>query len=157
MSDKAPTLSFQCPKLWQDMTGSETKRFCEECGHHVQNLSLLGNEAKNEILERAKTEKICVTYFLDLEGKLISDVSEESLAAKIRALRLAAIASGALALASCSEEEKAPVQAVGLIEAPTELPDDRGSDVPITGPSEPPKPDGVLDGLMDNNEKSTKK
>jgi hypothetical protein len=39
--EKAPTLSFQCPKLWQDMPGSEKTRFCDQCGHSVKNLSLL--------------------------------------------------------------------------------------------------------------------
>ena len=88
--EKAPTLSFQCPKLWQDMPGSETKRFCDECGHHVQNLSLLGEEARNQLLQRAKTERICGTYVQDLQGNLITADSPELLYAKSVALRLAA-------------------------------------------------------------------
>ena len=144
MKEKAPTLSFQCPKLWQDMPGSETKRFCEECGHHVQNLSLLGEEERNELLQRARTERICGRYVQDLDGNLITADSEAGLSAKIRALRLAAIASGAVALASCSKESEP--QPVGIICAPNEDHDE--SAIPTTGPTSPPNPDGILGGLL---------
>ncbi|MDA7930515.1 hypothetical protein N9062_02905 [Akkermansiaceae bacterium] len=154
MKDNAPTLSFQCPKLWRDMPGLETKRFCEECGHHVRNLSLLDREVRNELLQRAKTERICGAYHQDLDGNLVTAKSQEDLVAKIRALRLTAIASGALALSLASYAKKEEPQIVGIICPPG---DDRDKAAPPTmGPSEPPTPSGVLGDLTNDNAKSTK-
>lgn len=140
MKDKAPILSFQCPKLWRDMPGSETKRFCEECRHQVQNLSLLSEEERSELFQRAKTERVCGTYYRDLDGNLVTADSEASLTVKIRALRLAAFAGSAVALASCAKEEEP--QLVGLICAPDENHEEPA--MPATGPTSPPHPDGLL-------------
>ena len=53
-----PKLSFVCPMPWQDMTGDERRKFCTQCGHNVQNLSLLAHEERLALLERTKTERI---------------------------------------------------------------------------------------------------
>lgn len=108
MSDqeKAPTLSFQCPKLWQNMPGSETERFCDSCGHQVQNLSLLSKEERADLINNSSEQRICGVYHQDLNGNLITANSQDELTRKIKAIRLAAIAAGSLALASCGSSEK---------------------------------------------------
>lgn len=113
-SEKAPRLAFECPKLWQDMPGSEEKRFCEVCGHHVHNLSLMSDAARKELLQRSRSERICGIYFEDLSGNLITGKSEVELIRKKRALRLTAIASGAIALSSCSGSDDSKDQDIPL-------------------------------------------
>ncbi len=48
-----PKLSFACPLPWQNMTGSERAKFCEQCGHHVANFSLLTADERKALLQRA--------------------------------------------------------------------------------------------------------
>jgi hypothetical protein len=111
--------------------------------------------ARQELLERAKTEKVCGTYYKDLDGKLVTADSEESLASKVGALRLAAIASGAVAIASCADktEQREPVRPIGSEHrqlwgyiCPPET-NHKDAKLPITGPREPPQPNGILDEL----------
>lgn len=98
--EKAPTLSFQCPKLLTDMPGSEKECFCDTCGHSVRNLSLMSNSERKEVWEQAKHERVCGIYFEDLYGNLVTAETEAQLIDKMKTLRLAALASGALALSA---------------------------------------------------------
>ena len=54
------------------MTGSERWKYCTQCGHHVTNLSLLSAAERAALLERAKTERICGTYYLRLSGEMVT-------------------------------------------------------------------------------------
>lgn len=112
-------MSFACPKLWESMEGSQTSRFCEACGHDVHNLSLLDRETRARLMEKAKTGRVCGIYFEDLEGNLVTAESESDLLKKIRLIRRAAIAAGALALSSCgTRKEEIPL--LGVICPPEE-------------------------------------
>ena len=55
-----------CPKKWEDMKGSDSKRFCEHCNLHVHNLSAM---APREIKVLAESSgRRCVAYFEDKNG-----------------------------------------------------------------------------------------
>ena len=87
------------------MPGNESQRFCDQCGHHVQNLSLLSKSEREELKSKAEGSRVCVAYYQDLDGKLIEATSEQEAVDKIHALKLAAVASGALVLSACSTDQ----------------------------------------------------
>ena len=97
-----PKLSFVCPMPWQDMTGDERRKFCTQCGHHVQNLSLLARKERLALLERAKTERICGAYFIRLSGEMVTP--DQPLTPQerkgIKQLTATALSAGVLALAA---------------------------------------------------------
>ena len=99
--EEAPDLSFQCPKLWENLAGSsETARFCDTCGHHVHNFSLLSKSERLALIEKSREERVCVAYSKNLAGDLLTTPPTDQ--KKRTAARLAAVAAGALALSSCS-------------------------------------------------------
>lgn len=113
MKEKAPVQTYACPKLWESMEGSETTRFCESCGHHVHNLSLLDPETRRQLLAKSRSERVCGIFFKDLEGNLVTAESESELAKKMRLIRRAAITAGAIALSSCaSRKEEIPLPGI---------------------------------------------
>lgn len=102
-SEKAPELSFQCPKLWENLAGSsETERFCDACGHSVHNLSLLSESGRLALIEKSREERVCVAYYKNLAGDLLTSPPADQ--KKRTAARIAAVAAaaGAIALSSCS-------------------------------------------------------
>lgn len=99
--EKAPQLTYECPKHWNSMSGSESERFCEVCQHTVHNLSLLSKSQRAELVANSKTERVCAFFHKDLTGNLITADSADELSRKVKAARLAAIAAGSIALASC--------------------------------------------------------
>ena len=103
--EKAPQLTFECPKLWNSMPGSETERFCDMCQHTVHNLSLLSESERNALIAKSANERVCGTFSKDLSGNLISAGSQEELSRKAKAARLAAIAAGSIALVSCASQD----------------------------------------------------
>ncbi len=88
--------------LWEMMRGNDITRFCESCGHHVHNLSALNDHQRAELIARARTEKICGTYQLRLNGELVTP--EKPLTPRehlnLKQVGLAALSAGALALAA---------------------------------------------------------
>lgn len=101
--EKGPTLSFQCPKLWENFSGSDTTRFCKACGYIVHNLSRLSKTERAALLEKSREQRVCVAYHQNLAGDLLVSPPEDR---KMRtAARLAAVAAGAIALSSCSAEK----------------------------------------------------
>lgn len=162
MTEKAPTLSFQCPKLWQNLSGSEKSRFCEACGHDVQNLSLMTRSEREALLQRAKTERVCGTYSQDLEGNLVTARSSRELALKLRTIQIAAATSGGLALASCADKTTGPQpvrppgssqkQVVGYLCPPEE---EKSSPIYRTGPGKNAQSGGPLETLMNQKPEPT--
>lgn len=62
-----PALSFNCPKLWEQMEGDEKMRFCDVCQKNVHNLSMLNAGERRELLARPG-EMPCVAYFKHVDG-----------------------------------------------------------------------------------------
>ena len=119
MREKAPELSFQCPKLWESFAGSDTKRFCEACGHNVHNLSRLSESGRKALIEKSKQERVCVAYYQNLAGDLLPNPPEDK--KKRSTIRLAAVAAGAIALSSCTSEPQGHDRmTVGMICPPEE-------------------------------------
>ncbi|YCM43873.1 hypothetical protein V2O64_21425 [Verrucomicrobiaceae bacterium 227] len=117
--EKAPELSFQCPKRWENFSGSDTERFCEACGHHVHNLSRLSQSAREDLMVKAREERVCVAYYKNLTGDLLVSSPEDK--KKGTAARMAAIAAGAIALSSCaSDQHDSSEMTVGMICPPGE-------------------------------------
>jgi hypothetical protein len=102
LMESPPKLSFVCPMPWREMTGHDRRKFCSECGHHVQNLSLLTRDERLSLLERARTERICGAYFVRISGEMVTPerplTSREH--AGLRQLTANALATGVLALAA---------------------------------------------------------
>ena len=67
-----PLLSYVCPLKWEQLTGTDDGKFCETCGHHVHNVSLLSIKERTALLTRAKTEWICGAYHVRLNGELVT-------------------------------------------------------------------------------------
>lgn len=47
---------------WETMRGDERERFCEKCQRSVVNFSRLTEAQRQALLEKARTERVCVTY-----------------------------------------------------------------------------------------------
>ena len=97
-----PKLSFACPMPWQAMSGDERRRFCAQCGHHVENLSLLSSGQRRALLDRAKHERVCGTYLVRLSGEMVTPDRPltEPESTRVRQFGVAALSAGALALAA---------------------------------------------------------
>lgn len=97
-----PKLSFACPLPRTALKGPERSKFCEQCGHHVHNISALGVEQRRTILERARTERVCGSYLVRLSGELVTPEAPLSPIERrsIKQFGLAALSAGALAIAA---------------------------------------------------------
>lgn len=87
---------------WTEMTGTERWKYCAQCGHHVTNLSLLSAAERAALLERAKTERICGTYYLRLSGEMVTPETPLSSRERqgVKQLGVAVLSAAAMALAS---------------------------------------------------------
>ena len=96
------------------MTGTEQSKFCSQCGHHVRNLSLMSAAERAELLQRAKTERICGTYLVRLSGEMVTPAAPLSRSewSRVRQFGVATLSAGALALAAgCVAPPHAPTRA----------------------------------------------
>ena len=59
-----------CSQSWEQMSGSEARRFCELCSHSVVNLSALSKESAADLLQNRGTGRLCVRYALDQQGQI---------------------------------------------------------------------------------------
>lgn len=57
-----PKIAKPCPKLWSELDGEGRRRFCEQCQHHVHNLSEMTPQEQRKLLASSKKERICVAY-----------------------------------------------------------------------------------------------
>jgi hypothetical protein len=97
-----PLLSYACPIDWTKMSGTDRVRFCEACGRHVQNLSLLSDAERSALIKRARTERVCGSYWVRLTGELVTPANPLSPREKssVRQFGTALLSAGALAIAS---------------------------------------------------------
>ena len=105
-----PKLSFACPMPWTTMTGSERWKYCTLCGHHVTNLSLLSAAERAALVERAKTERICGTYYLRLSGEMVTPDAPLTSRERqgIKQVGVALLSAAAMAIASGCVSTAAP-------------------------------------------------
>jgi len=97
-----PKLSFACPLPWASMSGDERSKFCSKCAHQIPNLSLLSFSERQALLEKAKSQQICGTYYVRLTGELVTPSSPLSQreSKNIRQYGVAALSAAALLVAS---------------------------------------------------------
>ncbi len=94
-----------CPKRWADLEGGDEKRFCDECGLHVVNLSALTRrEAERTVRRRSAGERLCATFRRDRDGKL-STRAPVSWRQRLVTWSMSVLA--AAGLAACTEDESA--------------------------------------------------
>lgn len=84
------------------MSGDERLKFCSVCGHHIPNISLLARPERLALLERAKVEQLCGSYYVRLSGELVTSDSplSERERGKIKQFGAAALSATALAIAA---------------------------------------------------------
>ncbi len=60
-----------CPASWDAMAGDGRSRFCEQCGLHVHNLSVMTlDEAQQLVCARAG--RLCVRFQRDEKGRVVT-------------------------------------------------------------------------------------
>ncbi len=96
---------LHCKVEWDDLNGSEKRRFCTECQKSVMNLSeMTPKEAESRLwgAYRASHEVPCVTFLVDDDGQMV--VKPEAPPARVgRAARFLAVGIAAsLPLVGCS-------------------------------------------------------
>lgn len=78
-----------CPADWQQMTGSDEKRFCSECQLNVYNLSAMTKLDAERLLLKSEG-RLCVRYYRRADGTILTQNCPRGLAAvKRRAARMA--------------------------------------------------------------------
>ena len=99
-------LNFRCPANWDDMVGDDQKRFCSHCQKHVHNLSAMTRDEAQALVTSG--ENLCIRMVRRADGTTkVRDCPKvgDARATTVRRVGMGVAASGALALASCEEEE----------------------------------------------------
>lgn len=114
-----PKLAFACPMPWTKMTGTERWKYCAQCGHHVTNLSLLSAAERAALLERAKTERICGSYYMRLSGEMVTPEAPLSDRERsgVRQFGVAVLSAAAMALAAGCVSKDGPQPPVATLRA----------------------------------------
>jgi hypothetical protein len=60
-----------CPKAWENMAGTEKKRFCEVCQLHVHNLSAMNTKERETVMSRPGGPP-CIAYELRPDGGMVT-------------------------------------------------------------------------------------
>jgi hypothetical protein len=84
-----------CTARWEDMTGDERTRFCQQCSKHVFNLSAL-SRAEAEALIREKEGKFCGRFHQRRDGRMLT--ADCSVGRRQRRTRLLKVTLALLAL-----------------------------------------------------------
>jgi hypothetical protein len=58
-----------CPERWEEMQGSESKRFCSECQLHVHNLSAMREGDRSRFIKETGG-RACIAYVLHPDGTM---------------------------------------------------------------------------------------
>ena len=124
---RPPTLSYNCPLLWQKMTGDESARYCEVCKHTIKNISLLTREERESLLGNT-SNAVCVAYYTHLNGELatLESLRQRSSWRVVQAGVAGVAASVLLVGSGCASQTKFPstVSAVPHAEAEKQQEDD---------------------------------
>ena len=112
-----PRIEKPCPANLGSMPGDEKRRFCAHCQLHVHNLSAMTPDEQSHVMKEAK-ERICVTYVLSPNSKVVSAPVWKLHQRLAKGRRLAAAAAMALlsvVAPGCATSSK-PVEAPRPIE-----------------------------------------
>lgn len=89
-------IASPCPADWSAMSGDERRRFCSQCKLHVYDLSAM-TRREAEALVATRDGRLCVRFFRRADGKVLTQDCPVGLRAKLRAVRVRAVAmAGAL-------------------------------------------------------------
>lgn len=94
------SIASPCTASWDDMTGSETKRFCGQCNLHVHNVSAMSREDAEAFLGGALGDgRVCVRMFRRFDGTVLTRDCPVGLArARERARRVCAAVAAMLGI-----------------------------------------------------------
>jgi hypothetical protein len=76
---QSTVISSPCSVGWENMTGDDTVRFCNQCSLNVYNISDMSDEQAVQILEKRKTSRVCVFMYRDANGTIVTDNCPRSL------------------------------------------------------------------------------
>lgn len=108
-----PKIRFACSKSWSELDGDGPSRHCEDCGHRVQNYSLLTPAEAARVVAKGQRERVCLFGLADAQGQLIP--REELPQAALRWLRArAGVASTAAALGLAVQPTACDAQVEGV-------------------------------------------
>lgn len=149
-------LNFRCPANWDEMEGDDRKRFCAHCRKDVHNLSAMPRDEAEELV--GSGGDLCVRMVRRADGTTkVADCPQvrDARTTSVRRLGVGIAASGALALASCEEEEPRPVTGVlappEQQELPPVQPPDPVEEVELLGdlcPPEEPAPPAPSEEIL---------
>lgn len=96
-----------CPADWNQMEGSDERRYCDQCDLHVQNLSAMPRlQAEATLNRRAQGEKLCVRVEYLPGGECVTAETPTRMRTGPGRIAAAALALGA-SLAACNSPEPA--------------------------------------------------
>lgn len=95
-----PKLAFACTMPWENMRDGDRAKFCASCRRTIPNLSLLSAEERAALAEKARTEKVCASFYLRLSGEMVTPERPLQEKSRVRQFGLAALSASALALAT---------------------------------------------------------
>jgi hypothetical protein len=64
-------ITSPCAADWNAMPGDAARRFCDQCGKHVHNLSAMPSEAALNVVQNA-TGRTCVRFERDENGQVMT-------------------------------------------------------------------------------------
>ena len=144
-----------CNASWDEMLGDERVRFCMSCEKNVYNLSAMGREEAEHLLQERIGKDLCVRFYQRADGTILTEDCPVGVKKKRRKkLALAVAGAGAMAFAATSMLTRGgPCATTGAVVVQGELPVDpeptmgkfAEPDVP-SGSSPPPFPTGWRTG-----------
>ncbi len=66
-------ISSPCSVDWDKMIGDERERFCHQCALNVYNVSAMSQKEAIEFLQNQNKENLCINYFKDKSGRIITN------------------------------------------------------------------------------------
>lgn len=94
---EAIEIAAPCSMSWDEMSGDEQVRFCNQCDKNVYDLSALSREEAESLVERTEA-KICVTFYKRSDGTVLTDNCPVGLRRiRDRVVRFRSIAAGFIA------------------------------------------------------------
>lgn len=61
-----------CPERWDEMNGTDRRRFCDLCQKDVHNLSAMTRLEAEAFLEDSTDKDVCVTFYRRRDGKIMT-------------------------------------------------------------------------------------
>jgi hypothetical protein len=92
-------IATPCDARWEDMQGDDSRRFCDQCGLHVHDLSAMTREAGEAFLAGV-TGRACVRLYERADGRVLTSDCPVGLAkVRARARKAASVCVAAIACA----------------------------------------------------------